>query len=224
MVCLTIYTIQSFGERYTKCCFLVLLSRSGSECLAKPSQLRHGGSYRIRDYGDNVHGYPDLKPHQRIKLLDANHLLRYMILICKACARLHMPFYIENPLNSMLWHHPWIRALPNFVLNRFNYCQFGKVYRKATRVLESGSRVLRDVTHHCKLVNGRCSASGERHFVLVGKDSQGFNWTTRACPYPVDMCTDIARVLVGDVMDRFIDMRSQAAGISKAPHVARPPH
>ncbi len=57
------------------------------------------------------------------------------------------------------------------------------------------------------------NASGKLRFVLIGKDATGTNWTRRACPFLQPMRKSIAKHLAGDVVDRYINARTAAAGI-----------
>ena len=140
-------------------------------------------------------------------------MLGYMIAFCKLCVKHHTPLFMENPMTSRVWWHELILQFTDAVIHRVDYCQYGTAWRKATRILEHGSRVLHTVCRCCKMTNSRCSATHKRHFVLVGKDSSGTNWTRRACPYPKEMCDSFATVLVADCIDQYIISRSMQAGI-----------
>jgi len=93
-------------------------------------------------------------------------------------------------------------------LVRFDYCQFGTEWKKATTVLSVGNKnfhtgnsVRCDVTWKDDV--SLCSKSGKPHTTLsgfIGDATKGQYKTNRACPYPVEFCTYVANFIAKPVV------------------------
>jgi len=126
--------------------------------------------------------------------------------LMKHCESSLVPFYLENPQMSKLWHHPIIRKWiqnPASQKVEFDYCQFGTEWKKSTTILSVGNLKFHSgQTVKCKVVwhNGSsiCSRTGKPHETLTGFINgapKGQYKTNKACPYPWEFCTYVAKLV-----------------------------
>ena len=89
----------------------------------------------------HINGIPDLPPRDCAKLAAGNRMLKLCIRIIKAARAAGIPVALENPGSSLLWHHPTFRQLLGHAsVHDFDYCQYGKPWRKRTKVVSWGVR------------------------------------------------------------------------------------
>jgi len=143
----------------------------------------------------DIWGLPHLVGKERARVDSANKLLMRMNELMKHCESSLVPFYLENPQMSKLWHHPLIRKWihnPASQKVEFDYCQFGTEWKKSTTTLSVGNlKFHTGQTVKCKVVwhNGSsiCSRTGKPHDALTGFINgapKGQYKTNKACPYP----------------------------------------
>ena len=142
-------------------------------------------------------GLEGLRPGDQIKVLDGNCFMRFSAYILRLGLTLMIPGTMENPQRSRIWLCPPLTA----ILRRkavfwqvTHYCAWGKPFRTATAFLSVHVPLLRLQAGKCvSSKRGVCQYTGKPHRQLLGQDSAG-NWKTRlAQPYPVKMCTAIAK-------------------------------
>ena len=79
--------------------------------------------------------FPNLEGTDKVRVSKANALLKRMHEIMREFMRIGLPFYLENPLRSKLWMHPYVRK---WVEHQYastlisDYCQFGEDWQKPT--------------------------------------------------------------------------------------------
>jgi hypothetical protein len=128
------------------------------------------------------------------------------------CKKHGVPFYLENPATSKLWHHPIIKKWVQSSLSQiviFDYCQYGTEWRKPTQVLAYNNvRFNQSIGKRCcpihkvrSLGYTECSRSGKAHTSLTGtvKNPNGkgkIHKTAVACPYPEELCRALAPILI----------------------------
>ena len=139
----------------------------------------------------------------------ANKLIKFVCRIAEKCYSLRVPYYIENPLTSRLWKLPCIQRIWKRHLcsaPRFDFCQFGMKWRKATRILSHNNPVMSRSGKQC--VFGKdytCCATGKRHIVLTGVDKgSGSFMTSRAEAYPPKLCNTWAKAIFEDVVSDYL--------------------
>ena len=146
-----------------------------------------------------IWGLPHLAGKERARVDSANKLLMRMHELMKHCEHCLVPFYLENPQRSKLWHHPIIRKWKHHKASQlveFDYCQFGTDWKKTTTILSVGNLKFNvGKLVKCKLVwhdgCSICSRTGKPHEVLSGfvkGAPKGQYKTNRACPYPEAFC------------------------------------
>ena len=149
--------------------------------------------------------------------------------LMQACAKIGLPFYLENPLRSKLWITPqiikWIRH-KGTTLVQFDYCQFNQEWMKPTQILAYNNKnFCASLGRQCKptWVDGKslCSRTGLPHVALKGKEPSGKYKTATACPYPEQLATHWAKVLVRPRRDRrMCDIQSEDC--PRAPDLRNP--
>ena len=143
-------------------------------------------------------GLPGLTGLDLIRVRAANCLIRFVCRVANKCFEHSVPYYIENPLTSRLWKFPCIQKIwkqHTCDAPRFDFCQFGMKWRKATRILCCNNPVLARSAKQCHFgPDYTCSATNRRHIVLTGVDkSSGQFLTSRAEAYPPRLCQLFAR-------------------------------
>ena len=75
-----------------------------------------------------IHGFPDFKRRDKLRLESANEIVAAMYDLCLHCVKANVFVYIENLRSSLLWIMPSTKALaslPAIQKVRHDYCQFG---------------------------------------------------------------------------------------------------
>ena len=111
-----------------------------------------------------------------------------------------VPWIVENPRTSYLWHLPELHAVSQAAHGHFrvaDFCQFGARWRKKTGFLCGNIDEL-DSQPLCRTCSGKalCSSTNKPHIVLSGNNKQGIPWTKIAEPYPTRLASMLAKVLL----------------------------
>ena len=177
------------------------LSRARRSDGSGPSPLR-GDTEKLR------WGLPGLKGKDRERVETANRLIKMTLRLCRHCLRIGVPFYLENPLASRLWDFRGIKALaasPFVTASRYDFCQFGTPWRKATKLLCFDNPHIERGARQCKFDRAHiCSATGKKHVVLSGVSAHFRHLTSRAVSYPRKFCNAIAKAIREEAVDRYM--------------------
>ena len=189
-------------------CPVSTLSRAPRSDDSGPTPLR-GDTEKLR------WGLPGLKGENRERVETANRLIRMILRLCRHCLRIGVPFYLENPLNSRLWDFRSIKALaasPFVTASRYDFCQFGTPWRKATKLLCFDNPHIERGAKQCKFDRAHiCSATGKKHVVLSGVSAHYRHLTSRAASYPREFCHVIAKAIREEAVDRYLFRDSKAS-------------
>ena len=128
-----------------------------------------------------------------IRVRAANQLIRFVCRVADKCFAHDVCYYVESPLTSRLWNFPCIQRMwkrHTCSGPRFDFCQFGMKWRKATRILCFNNPVFVRSGKQCVFQKGYTwSVTGQRHIQLTGVDkSSGQFLTNRAEAYPPRLC------------------------------------
>ena len=141
-------------------------------------------------------GLPGLPRHKEEKVQKGNQLLRATIRIIHSLGRHKIPFYLEQPRSSYMWHDARLRRALQLYGAEYadvDMCSFGTRYRKSTRFalcfVNNPGRLGDESKCRCQGRHGICSFSGKPHIWLEGAA------TTRAAEYPWPLAFSLARAL-----------------------------
>ena len=115
-------------------------------------------------------GLPGLSRSDAEKVQEANVLVDRSIKVAINCILMQIPFILENPYHSMMWDVPEMRrlaSLPNVDTLRVDFCQFGELYHKKTKLIHYGID-LKGLARTCKAKHGICDRTGEKHELPKG--------------------------------------------------------
>ena len=134
-------------------------------------------------------------------LISGNATCWATIKILRALNAQRIPWIMENPHSSRIWHIPelrreFARAKAHFVTTDF--CQWGTAWRKRT-LLVCGNIDACDVAglnRMCSGNKGICSRSQRKHHMLTGSNEKGIPWTRVAQPYPAGLARQLASSLL----------------------------
>lgn len=142
-------------------------------------------------------GLPNLKPHDALKVLEGNVMMRFSAAVLRMCLRFLVPATMENPQRSRIWICPPILCLfrkSMVIWTVTHYCAWGRPFKKATGFLGvhvALRHLSAGVCHSSK--RGICQYTGCPHIHLCGRTPSG-QWKTKlAEPYAPRMCNAIAR-------------------------------
>ena len=113
------------------------------------------------------------------------------------CRRFNVMGFFENPHTSLAWQdRRWQRLVEkgDVIQHVLDFCAFGAVWRKRTRVMGIGSGVIPSLNRRCGGVRGICH-TGLRHVILQGREGSQLR-TKQAEAYPEDLGRAIAAALV----------------------------
>ena len=178
----------------------------------------HKGAPPLRSR-QHVLGLPSLDSKQRRQVQTANALMQRTCDFAVSSVLNRVPFCIENPDKSLIFdtaQFKHLASLPEVVATRYDFCQFGEPYRKATRLLSYGFPMLSSRARTCSSRGGVCSRTGAEHELLSGlvecpkeyehllgpvrpgqEGKPRMIWKTKlAEPYPVEFCEEMASQMV----------------------------
>ena len=145
-------------------------------------------------------GLPRLPADRKAKVEDEHLFLGFVIRVLRVCVRERVPFCIEHPQSSYMWHDRVLcQALKsaNAKYCDIHQCQFGSVHRKATRPafgccdeLDLGPLGC-PLQSRCRGKHGLCSATGRKHVVV-----EGSRVTAASAAYPPRLAAALAQALL----------------------------
>ena len=158
-------------------------------------------------------GLKDITPAMTQKIHTGNLHSAFVFQVVRACRRVQVGYFVENPDGSFLWLQPsWLASGWALMENayRLDQCRFKAVWRKrarlATNLWFAGLREL--------------CLGGHDHVVLRGRSSHHQqNWTRVAQVYPRALCVKIADALAayaGLKPVNCLRKRLDVAGCSKS--------
>ena len=163
--------------------------------------------------GRDLWGLPHISGRDLARVRSANKLIRIMCKLCKLCHKHNVAYYIENPLTSRLWKFAGIKHLIKLAhtsTTRFDFCQFGTLWRKGALILHSRNPHIVTESKTCKFGKGYvCSATGCRHVVLSGLHADGRHMTAHAEAYPTRFCSAIAHAVKENAVSEYLAKRSK---------------
>ena len=142
-------------------------------------------------------GLSGLKPHDQTKVVIGNIFMRWSAGLLALACMFKIPATLENPQRSRLWLCPPIQQIVRRRVCQLavtHYCGWGMPWKKPTAFLAVHVNIARIETAQCKCSKrGICGFSGKPHVQLRGQDSTG-QWLTKlAQPYPMKLCTTLAK-------------------------------
>jgi len=156
----------------------------------------------LRDYGQNVWGFPGLAPKDQAKLEQGNKIARALLAIRDDLKNKGAAVGLENGDRSMLFKVPEMGAEDAEML-KVCYCMMGRPFQKRTRLLvwnAPSATVLKEEAHRCATEfscgspNGVCRRTGQKHLLLRGW-VRGKALTKQGEKYPKKFVNMIARIL-----------------------------
>ena len=142
-----------------------------------------------------------LNEREQTAIDNGNKTTRATIRILRVLNRARVPWILENPASSRMWHIPELQRACRRASGHFrctDFCGWGARWRKRT-LLMIGNMEPADTEHlsrHC-VANGKlCGFSHKPHFVLSGSDKNGTPYTRIAQPYPTKFANAVAKTLL----------------------------
>ena len=143
-----------------------------------------------------------------IKSLElGNKTMRSTLRLLKLFTKLKIPWALENPYSSNMWHVPslkryWERGVARLAV--VDQCSWNKPWRKRTRILlfnVDDQDIDALERHQC---TGRriCSYSKQAHIQLTGSGPDGRPMTLHAQEFPIGLSRMLARLLLSDHLHR----------------------
>ena len=132
---------------------------------------------------------PDLIEAQRAKVKAASKIVRAVLKTVKLFHEHGVPWIVENPDTSLMWHFPFFRDIvkdPAVTVGTVGSVQI------PTRVAEENSFICGNIAADDL---GRPHNGGAKHFQLQGQSPSGVLWTTIAAAYPAGMASALAHAL-----------------------------
>jgi hypothetical protein len=178
----------------------------GTPCTSFSLARDRAGLIRTKD---SPWGLPNLSEKDQAKVDEGNATLRASLKIIMAFQDLELPWILENPNSSRLWHCDGVKAVAALDSSEkvvTDYCQFGKPWRKRTRFLcgNIDTAELGRLRQKC-MGRGRCSRTGKPHMHLEGRcPKTNVHYTKLAEPYPAKLCHAIVHALTAQTMDSLI--------------------
>ncbi len=134
-------------------------------------------------------------------LAAGNLQLRRLLPLLKDLQLMQVPWILENPATSNIWHVPALKRISRergAEVILVDQCAFGAPWRKRTRLLCcncDGQDVLALSSFRCH-GRGVCDHSGRPHVQLTGSDANGRPLTQRAQTFPTRFASKLCNVLV----------------------------
>ncbi len=141
------------------------------------------------------------------RLAEGNLQLERILPLLHTLVRCNIPFALENPAPSYMWHTPELQAIAEHkhaTLAVVDQCAWRRPWRKRTRLLCFGldSADVEHLASHRCTGKQRCSFTGRRHIQLTGTDPHGIPWTARAQEFPKGMARFLADAIAAPALLR----------------------
>ena len=142
---------------------------------------------------------------QSTRLQEGNATMRAALKCIHALHKARAPWIHEHPSGTFAYmSEEWQRLLddPSVMVVMLDQCMFGCKWRKRT-MLVCGNLDEDDVARlrkGCTGKNGYCSRTGQKHFHLEGKTTEGVPWTSIAQRYPARLYNALAHVLCAQAL------------------------
>ena len=140
----------------------------------------------------DIWGLPGLSGTDKNRVISVNRIVKRVCGLIELCISVGRMLFVENPLTSRMWLCPPLAKLlkSHLVQTRFDFCQFGVPWRKATQIAVFGCPGFLQNEARCRFDEQyRCSRTRKRHLVLTGVHPSGKHWTSIAEPYPKQLCS-----------------------------------
>ena len=137
-------------------------------------------------------------------LENGNRIMKAVINILNALTQACVPWILEKPRSSRMWHLPEVVRLMRSKHAAFavgDFCQYGTRWRKRTGYLcmhVSEARVQKLLGKRCSGSNGNCSRTGCKHMLLQGSGAGGKPLTLIAQPYPPRLASALSSTIIDD--------------------------
>ena len=154
----------------------------------------------LRDH-DNINGFPWLSLHDRHKVWHGNELLRFTIRIMTLCEQFRIPYALENPYSSYMWHMPGNkRFIAKYLpyVETLDFCQYGGMYKKPTTILGNFWPV-HELALRCTGRYNSCSMTHRPHSHLTGQSKDGIFKALLAQPYPRRLADRVAQLVTRSI-------------------------
>ena len=128
----------------------------------------------------------------------ANKLMEIALRICRTLLKFKVPFFLENPATSRVWHAAEVSKLveAGAAITTIDQCMYGSPWRKATSFLCGNiDPVDRDAfSKQCQGQHCYWRRTGEKHVNL-----EGGHMTAKSQQYPATLCNKIANLLTSNL-------------------------
>ena len=150
-----------------------------------------------------------LSPAGKRLVLAGNEHVRFSLKVLEqAASQGNIVAGMENPMLSVMWLLPQVRALPERMPHQAfcetcHYCQYGTRWKKPTTILWVGVKRAMAPTKRCIMHGARCSRTGRCHLKLgQGRldPKTGKPMTQIAEPYPPRLAKAFADCMAGKVL------------------------
>eukprot|EP00435_Cladocopium_sp_Y103_P055182 s631_g18.t1 len=174
---------------------LVAFIHFGTPCSSfSIARKNDGGPPPLRDR-KHLWGHPGLSLRDHEKVQMGNKFLELTTQLAQLCHSHGIPWSVENPATSFLWHMPpmlALMALPRFSWIQLDMCRFGAPHKKPTALLSSAD--LHALALECDM-----AVRPHVHEPLVGTvllDNKKVYKTKLAQVYPAALCAAWAALIV----------------------------
>lgn len=139
---------------------------------------------------------------ESLTLREGNAIARATLKILRLLNKYKVPWIVENPRPSYLWHLPELISVAKAAHAHFrigDFCRFGARWRKRTGFL-CGNLDEGDTAILAKTCCGTrvCTVTQQPHIVLSGNNDKGVPWTKVAEPYPSALAGALAKALLSN--------------------------
>lgn len=127
-------------------------------------------------------------------------LMQLTAQLCTYASQSSVPWVIENPQSSLIWHTAEFQGLcRGRDVERIvtHMCGFGTRWKKPTTLWSAGLEGIEKMIFKCSSFGCQpCQYSQKPHIILSGGDPHGVRWTKRAAAYPDRFGSALAKIFV----------------------------
>ena len=158
---------------------------------------------RLEPWGIRFPAKP-LSERDKASLDMGNRTMRATLELIRCFEQEGVPWCLENPATSNMWHVPQLMALArksHVQLIEVDQCSFGQPWRKRTTLLFSrcDAQDVQALADKHKCCGRRvCDYSRKEHIQLTGSGPDGKPLTRQARTFPSGMCRALALLLLSD--------------------------
>ena len=148
----------------------------------------------------HILGVPGIAPKLQDQVDIGTQLMKLTAQFCAYASQASVPWVIENPQSSLIWHTAEFSGLcRDLDVSQIvtHMCGFGTRWKKPTTLWSAGLEGIDNMIFKCSSYGCQpCQYFQKPHIILSGSDPHGVLGTKRAAAYPYRFGSCLAKIFI----------------------------